>query len=1055
MALLSREDLIARIKADPYRKGRDCQGCGLYADCFSPFMRGRKINPGPTRLIIVQEAPRYTADSEDNFMQGSAWAFLRGSLKAVGIDYKDIYFTHALACRPAENDQRAQLSHVKYCQRGLWLEIEDINPEVVVLLGNVGLKAVIGLDKITSRSGNPIKACDIQGYHLKEFPFTDPNPERLYFPLLAPSYVLNTRDTPSEEATVNQFSRDMQRLKRLLDGTLPLEQPIPPHRVITDFKEACKYLDDLHNYPRVGYDYETPDLDPYQDYSTVLCVAFAPQQRKVREDGSVVPEHGAEYPWTLPDAGVGIPLDHKDTPFTKKQIGILLKKVRSFLRNPTIRKVAWNHVFEYIVGSVVVEQEPQGKIEDPMYEVFSTNEFPGTHGLKYNTRIYTEFGGYEEENEKAFKGAAGNYGNIPGSILFPYNAMDAYGMMLCEQNFYHKVTSEQQWPLVEGILHPAVPFLARMEIQGIKVNRGKVVELTTDFDDRIVQIENELLAMPEVLKAEYKIREILSEKKQEAVKEKAFDEAKREFMKAKEAADKAPPENQIAFMEARVRKLRDHIKNNEKKGVKLPEARRLKDESVQKYRAMVKERKVLLKAAATTGKKAERKRQAYESVVDAIDTEKCFSLSKPDHVRILIYDILRLRIIKRTPTGLPSTDDDVIQAYSKKHRAIALLDAYRSLTKIRSTYLWPLHPDNPHTIVKPDGKIHPNVKALARTGRLMSGSKGRGKSEEASSKFKFNIQNLPKPIELYDGTVVTIRDIFITEHICDACYPTPKRGCPNCGRIVESDYKGLEAYTLGIIAQDAAVLECVQTQTELDPYTSELEMIGIKLDLGIPCPGWEERVAFLKEKIGIRADNADFHKRSASFLYGVPPEKVTKAQRDESKHVAGFGLLYGRQAAALAHDMGWTVEHGEMMVAKFWAGYPGIKARNDAEIAFARRHGYVTTITGRRRRLPEIRSADGGKRGHAEREAVNTGIQGPCSDFNLVAATIIDYEVRKRGWKSRIIALVHDAIYMDCPAKEVLQVAELLKEVQERVPSQFGMVAPLRVERRANVTMGK
>lgn len=1127
------QDVVARLRADRYRKFRSCKQCGLFNHCLSPFMKG--VGPRNAKVMVIGEAPGFDEDQQDVPFVGKAGSFLRHSLKAVGISEKSVYFTNAVSCRPPNNDIKFQAKAPTFCKGGLWQEIQDVDPDIVVLAGNIPMKSVLGIEKITHWSGTPIPTSKVPSLHVKAFDFPDSR-ERIYFPLLHPSYVLRCRHTEIEEVTLGRFTRDMQNLKKLVDGeVVETGTKLPPHRVIgwdammllrptedtntgaraksfideaneeyakferlrdKAFKEACKYLDDLHKYPRVGYDYETPDLDQYQEYSRVLCVSFAPLLAKPG-----VKEKGKEYPWTLPKEGVCIPVDHPDSPFSAEQREVIKEKIRAFLRNPKIRKVAWNHVFEYIVGALILGVEPEGLVEDPMYEVFTTNEMPGTHGLKYNVRVWTEYGGYERENEKAVAASGGNFANIPGRIVFPYNGMDSYAMMAAEAAFYHRIGEDNQWPLLDKILTPAVRLLARMEIEGIRVDQEKVRQLTEDFDRWIAGIVKTVSEMPEVERAEYKVRKALSLKRGEAEREKRFDEAVAEAKERKAELDAlAPIENlqtTVTNLQARIAKIQAHLAKHQ--GQKLPKARQLLKEAREalrevgpSYRKLLADRRVATRRAEVAVRKAERARAAFSKVVDRINAECTFSLSKDEHVKTLLYDILRFPIIKLTPTGEPSTDDEVIEKYAKRHEAVRLLHAYRKLTKIRSTYLLALHPDpdvhQGRSVVKPDGKIHPNVKALARTGRLMSGSKGRGKSEEASKKFKFNIQNLPRPVQLIGawlldkdgnaiahccpehekelghpkvncgkcGVWISIRDCLVTSFICEEHNPRPKKGCMKCGRIVESDYSGLEAMTLGILAQDESVLKLVKTQVELEPLRTEIEDLQIQAALGVAPEGWEARVKVLEAEIGPRADYADFHKLTASLIYDKKPEFVTKDERQDSKSIAGFGLLYGRAAPALAADMNWTIPHAEMIVDKFWQGYRGIQRRNEYEKDFARRHGYVETICWQRRRLPAINSPDRGKRGHAEREAVNVGIQGPCSHFNLIAATLFDRQARKREWKARVIALVHDAIYINCPHDEALEVARLLKKIQEFVPTTFKqMVAPLRVERKVSVTMGK
>jgi DNA polymerase-1 len=260
----------------------------------------------------------------------------------------------------------------------------------------------------------------------------------------------------------------------------------------------------------------------------------------------------------------------------------------------------------------------------------------------------------------------------------------------------------------------------------------------------------------------------------------------------------------------------------------------------------------------------------------------------------------------------------------------------------------------------------------------------------------------------------------------------------------------------GIISKDEEVLACIKVQAEIDPPVTEIEDLEIQASMGIAPEGWEGRIQVIKAALGIRPARADFHRRSAAGAYKITPEAVTGDQRQTIKSAISFGLYYGRMARALGADMGWTVDQAQEFVDGFWKTYHGVYGRHQREVAFARKNGYVTTITGRRRRLLAINSPDRGKRGHAERQAMNTGIQGPCSDFTLLSGIALDKAYRAEGMRSRVVALVHDAVYTDAPSEEVLKAARLKKGIMEAIPNLFPeMIAPLFVERRVGVTMGK
>ena len=174
----------------------------------------------------------------------------------------------------------------------------------------------------------------------------------------------------------------------------------------------------------------------------------------------------------------------------------------------------------------------------------------------------------------------------------------------------------------------------------------------------------------------------------------------------------------------------------------------------------------------------------------------------------------------------------------------------------------------------------------------------------------------------------------------------------------------------------------------------------------------------------------DIHRSTAAKIYGLPPEMVTPALRSSAKAV-NFGIVYGIGAFSLARDIGVTVKEADDFIKNYLATFPGVKEYMDSTIAAGRENGYVTTLFGRRRALPELASKNFNLRSLGERMAMNTPIQGTAADVIKLAMVRVWRRLRDEGLAARLILQVHDELIVEAPAAEVRQVSRILKEEME------------------------
>ena len=180
------------------------------------------------------------------------------------------------------------------------------------------------------------------------------------------------------------------------------------------------------------------------------------------------------------------------------------------------------------------------------------------------------------------------------------------------------------------------------------------------------------------------------------------------------------------------------------------------------------------------------------------------------------------------------------------------------------------------------------------------------------------------------------------------------------------------------------------------------------------------------------AQGADVHRATAARIFHLDPGQVTAEQRRHAK-VANFGIIYGISAFGLSQRMGISRSEAKAFIEAYFRSYPGVKAYMDAVVAQAREKGYVETIFGRKRYLPDIGSKNAVARGLAERNAVNAPIQGSAADIIKLAMIAVSRRFAAEGLKSKMVLQVHDELVFDVTADERDRVMEIVKQEMESV----------------------
>ena len=189
----------------------------------------------------------------------------------------------------------------------------------------------------------------------------------------------------------------------------------------------------------------------------------------------------------------------------------------------------------------------------------------------------------------------------------------------------------------------------------------------------------------------------------------------------------------------------------------------------------------------------------------------------------------------------------------------------------------------------------------------------------------------------------------------------------------------------------------------------------------------------------------DIHTVTASQVFGVPPEQVTHEMRRRAKAV-NFGIVYGISDFSLSQDIGVTRAEAKAYMEKYFEKYSGVHAYMTQVVERAKADGYVSTLMGRRRWLPELKSSNFNLRSFGERVALNMPIQGTAADLIKKAMLHVDSRLRREGLEARLVLQVHDELIVECPEGEAEQVQRLLAEEMEHVAE---LAVPLTAEAHA------
>jgi DNA polymerase-1 len=339
-----------------------------------------------------------------------------------------------------------------------------------------------------------------------------------------------------------------------------------------------------------------------------------------------------------------------------------------------------------------------------------------------------------------------------------------------------------------------------------------------------------------------------------------------------------------------------------------------------------------------------------------------FTIGSPQQLSRILFEKLGLSRKRRGKTGF-STDARVLRAIREEHEIVEKIEAWRELSKLKSTYFDAL----PGLITPETGRLHTTFNQTATTtGRLSSTNP--------------NLQNIPIRTELGRR----IRSCFVAEEGC---------------RLISADYSQVELRILAHVAGEQVLKDIFER-------------------------------------------GEDVHAATAAEVLKLSPGQIGPGERSRAKAV-NFGIVYGLSAHGLSDQLQISHEEASEYIERYLSRFPAVQAFIERTIAEATERGYVETLFGRRRQIPELRSRNYQTRSQGERLAVNTIIQGTAADIIKIAMVSCHDRLREQGLATRLVLTIHDELLFEGPESEVERAREIVRAEME---SAYDLDPPLRME---------
>lgn len=939
----------------------------------SPKLQG--TGPTPAKIMIVGEAPGQDEDKRGVPFIGPSGKLLSTVLAELGIPREDVYITNSVKCATAEENQKPSKREIGLCRAYLIDEIARVNPNVICTLGATALESV------TKRTG--ISKLKNTILFSKEFTCK-------VVPTWHPAYVLRNPSAYDELKAGLVLAIEESASKKIVE-----RNKIPTRHLDAKKPEQIdKVLSALESSDSFVFDLETTSLDIR--ISKIITIALS---------------------WKV---GTGVTI--KWSRLSDEQ----MLRLRALLVSP--KHVKGGHHVSYDIEVLMKNGIP---VAPPVFDCLNAisllNENLKDKGLDTLVLQYLDLGEYWaplDEYKKQYikdnrveKGTF-SYDLIPYPMLAEYAQCDADATFRLMKIFKKQLKEVGLMDFYDKYTLPTMWNIIQMEYRGIKVDREKLRGLVDEYGKKVKEAEKTIKKNPTVAK----------------------------YNKIKFAREKNA--------------LIEKWSSSKTLSSRFPE--------VDSY--------IKTRGSAFSGG---------------------FNPGSVSQLREILYDVLKLRPVKITDSKQNSTDEETLNIYANEYDVQLAKDilVFRRMSKFKSTYV-----DSIYAKSAVNGRIHPSyMQHRTVTGRLcVSGDTILETTAGPIRIADLALEDMPDvKIETHWGRYRQIINRYfkgddlmfrVTTESGNSIVCTPGHQLLTpCGwRCLGDLNKGYEVYV-------RMPNNIVRENDEFQPFTTSrivsIKPVGIQgvWDIeveedhsyiahgfanhnssnnpnfqNIPRDAKDFKSCFLADKgmVFVKGDLAqaefrcwahysndtamikdieaglDIHRRTASEVFGVSEEEITKEQRTVAKATV-FGLMYGRGTNAIAKQFGMDKEQAAEIKEVFFNRYPIAASWLDDIVRYAKQNKQVVTWMGRVRRLPEIDSMEEQARAEAERQAKNSPIQGLASDMNnhFMARTL--RVTKKNNIKCYPAATIHDANVLQVAPVNVTKLVKIMKHVLKTAFPEF------------------
>ena len=452
-----------------------CTKCNL-PNVTHPCILGRgcKVN---AKVMFIQDFPDKEDDEIGLALSGKAGKTLKKLLENRGIAFDSVYITSFVKCFVSDVSKTTSSN----CKEYLIDEIETINPDIIVPMGNQSLKYCTGRVGLTKVRGNA-QEVEILGR------------KRIVLPMM------NPKSADIKPAYKEFIRKDLDTLQDLcVNGMTQVTGVTYKYlETLDEIVDELKRLQTEATY--LVFDIETTGKSPFMDYSKVVCISLTDK---------------SHY-------GVVIPLYHKDSPLSIQETKEVIKHLKTLMEDSRIIKCAHNGKFdvEWLKRQLDIDVA-NFSFDTMLAHYLCISEEQGTQGLKSQAWEFTDMGGYDNELDAYIKNLSDgegvnsryNYDRVPWDILKTYAAADADCCFRLMKLYMPKIESNPKWvTLMKDIMMPASYVLGEIETNGMKINMDTAHLYDESYNTEVNHIKDQLNTFPEVLHYENEKRDLYRER---------------------------------------------------------------------------------------------------------------------------------------------------------------------------------------------------------------------------------------------------------------------------------------------------------------------------------------------------------------------------------------------------------------------------------------------------------------------------------------------------------------------------------------------------------------